>query len=182
MNTVKYLTMEHFYKTIFGWFDYATIYRRMVDEAAFTAKFVEVGSYEGRSAAFLAVEIINSGKDIRLSCVDPNDAHRRNLDAVSHIIDSIVTPSPAACKLFDDASLDFVWIDGDHSEGAFYADVVNWLPKIKPGGWLGGHDYDHPAHPGIAKVCGELLPDHEVIPADEPGGMVSSFLWQKPKA
>ncbi len=49
--------------------------------------------------------------------------------------------SVSAAKGFDDASLDAVYIDGDHREAMFHADVRAWLPKLKPTGLLMGHDY-----------------------------------------
>lgn len=42
-----------------------------------------------------------------------------------------------------DRSLDFVFIDADHSYEGCRADIEGWLPKVKPGGWLGGHDYQN---------------------------------------
>lgn len=39
------------------------------------------------------------------------------------------------------ASQDFVYIDGHHSFQAATNDIAEWLPKIKPGGILAGHDY-----------------------------------------
>ena len=38
--------------------------------------------------------------------------------------------------------VDLVWIDGDHSESAIRSDIRNYYAKIKPGGILGGHDWD----------------------------------------
>jgi predicted O-methyltransferase YrrM len=47
-----------------------------------------------------------------------------------------------AADLVVDSSLDLVFIDADHSESAVKADIENWLPKVRPGGILAGHDYD----------------------------------------
>jgi hypothetical protein len=38
-------------------------------------------------------------------------------------------------------SLDLVFIDADHSYEGVKADIKAWRGKVKPGGWLGGHDY-----------------------------------------
>lgn len=43
----------------------------------------------------------------------------------------------------ENGSLDFVFIDGDHSYVGVSKDIKLWLPKIKKGGWIGGHDYQH---------------------------------------
>tara|TARA_R110000868_G_scaffold140124_2_gene355437 strand:+ start:1125 stop:1706 length:582 start_codon:yes stop_codon:yes gene_type:complete len=47
-----------------------------------------------------------------------------------------------AYKLFADASLDFVFIDADHSYEGVLEDIQLWHPKVKTGGVLAGHDYD----------------------------------------
>jgi hypothetical protein len=38
-------------------------------------------------------------------------------------------------------SLDFVFIDGDHTEAGVERDIRAWVPIIRPGGWLLGHDH-----------------------------------------
>lgn len=51
-----------------------------------------------------------------------------------------------------DDTLDFVYIDGDHSYEGIRADLAAWLPKIRVGGILAGHDYGQPAFPGVRAV------------------------------
>ena len=67
------LNMNHIYQLPqFGehWFSYKKFYKSMVEKFPSCSKFVEVGSWKGKSSAYLAVEIINSKKDITLDCVD----------------------------------------------------------------------------------------------------------------
>jgi hypothetical protein len=45
-----------------------------------------------------------------------------------------------AAKLIPDESLDFVFIDADHSYEGCNADIKNWGPKVKRGGYIMGHD------------------------------------------
>lgn len=40
-----------------------------------------------------------------------------------------------------DNSLDFAYIDGDHTLKGITIDLINVYPKIKEGGWLGGDDF-----------------------------------------
>jgi Methyltransferase domain len=40
-----------------------------------------------------------------------------------------------------DASLDFAYIDGDHSLRGISIDLVRMWPKIRDGGWIGGDDF-----------------------------------------
>lgn len=46
-----------------------------------------------------------------------------------------------AVKDFADESLDFVYIDGNHSFQACTNDIVEWSKKVKQGGIISGHDY-----------------------------------------
>ena len=54
---------------------------------------------------------------------------------------SIDGDSVAAAEQIKDGSLDFVYIDADHSYGSCKRDLEAWYPKVKPGGVLSGHDY-----------------------------------------
>jgi len=42
---------------------------------------------------------------------------------------------------FEDNSLDFVYIDAIHTFESCYCDILSWYHKVKPEGWLCGHDY-----------------------------------------
>lgn len=56
-----------------------------------------------------------------------------------------------ASEVVEDKSLDFVFIDADHSEAAVLSDIAHWRGKVKIGGWLGGHDYSK-KFPGVVKA------------------------------
>jgi hypothetical protein len=47
----------------------------------------------------------------------------------------------AAAK-FTDGFFDFVYIDASHDYDSASHDIAAWLPKVKRGGVLGGHDYN----------------------------------------
>lgn len=54
-----------------GWFDFADLYRERVQAVnGKPAHFVEVGSWQGKSAAYMAGQIKTSGKNIRFDAVD----------------------------------------------------------------------------------------------------------------
>lgn len=42
---------------------------------------------------------------------------------------------------FDDETLDVVYLDGDHTYDGVNFDIQAWLPKVKSGGYICGHDY-----------------------------------------
>ena len=56
------------------------------------------------------------------------------------IVKIIRKPSVEAAKDFKDESLDFVYLDDDHTEKAVRAGLSAWMPKLKQGGLMGGHD------------------------------------------
>jgi predicted O-methyltransferase YrrM len=160
--------MQHFYEQIPGWsFDIVGQYRAAVETATDGAHFVEIGSWKGRSAAFMAVEIINSGKQITFDCVDHFQGSEEHLDPSSEGYDKdaaegrlqsvftqnmlpvvdhynlVAQPSLQAVQQYADGSLDFVFIDAAHDYDNVKADVLAWWPKVKPGGVLAGHDIRH---------------------------------------
>ena len=46
-----------------------------------------------------------------------------------------------ALEDFEDESLDFVYIDGNHSMPYIIQDIYEWSRKVKKGGAISGHDY-----------------------------------------
>jgi len=62
-----------------------------------------------------------------------------------------------ASKYFGTESIDFCYIDGDHSLGGIYNDIVAWTPKVKVGGIIAGHDYKDGPKSGISDYFGGQL-------------------------
>lgn len=61
-----------------------------------------------------------------------------------------------ASHCIEDGSMDFVFIDADHSEPAVALDIARWQPKVKAGGWLGGHDYSR-KFPGVIRAVDRVF-------------------------
>ena len=70
-------------------------------------------------------------------------------------------PSTQAAQYVEDGWADFIFIDAAHSYLAVKADIAAWLPKLKAGGWFGGHDY-HPKFPGVMRAVDEAFPDRRL--------------------
>lgn len=62
-----------------------------------------------------------------------------------------------AANLFEDKSLDFVFIDAQHTYDSLSKDILAWGPKVKDSGKLLGHDIHFP---GVLKAVKELIPDY----------------------
>lgn len=54
-------------------------------------------------------------------------------------------------------NLDFVYIDGDHSYQGVSDDLCAWTKKVKAGGVIAGHDYNHPNLPGVKRAIDEFF-------------------------
>jgi len=61
-----------------------------------------------------------------------------------------------ASKTFEDETFDFVYIDAEHTLEMVKQDIQVWLPKVKKGGMLSGHDYNLP---DVQKAVKEVFPD-----------------------
>jgi len=57
-------------------------------------------------------------------------------------VEFIRKTSEEASRDFKDGSLDFVYIDADHSYKGICKDLNLWYPKVKKNGILAGHDFD----------------------------------------
>lgn len=118
---------------------------------------VEIGVYTGESTEVFQ----QSGMFKTIHAVDPwldgydyneDIADSCNMDIVEELFDKrvkdykeinkIKSNSMDAVSLFEDNSLDFIYIDGDHSYEAVKKDILSWRPKVKTGGIIAGHDYE----------------------------------------
>ena len=72
----------------------------------------------------------------------------------------------AAADQIEDASLDFIFVDADHSTEAVRADIKAWWPKVKDTGWILGHDINWPT---VRVVADELLPGYIIGPDNARG-------------
>ena len=65
--------------------------------------------------------------------------------------------SEEASKTIPDKSLDFVFIDADHSYEGISTDIRLWAPKVRTGGLLCGHDYMLSYYPtwGVTRAVDE---------------------------
>jgi predicted O-methyltransferase YrrM len=129
---------------------------------------VEIGSYRGRSAAYMAAACQD---DTRIFCIDvwsnpdgkkfvSTEADLRLLqeNLKSLKLDKFVTTIQAASV---DAAknwkipIDLLFIDGDHSYEGVKTDYLTWSPFVHKGGVIAFHDY-HPVNwPGIKKFIDE---------------------------
>lgn len=121
--------------------------------------FKEMGFKVGAEIGVLKGEFTEKFKDFKMYAIDPWIAYegagrsnnRQDLQDLMYEevriklfpYDCVILrkTSMEALKDFEDGSLDFVYIDGDHRFQYVAEDIVEWTKKVKKGGVVSGHDY-----------------------------------------
>lgn len=142
------------------------------------AKVVEVGVFYGRGLVYLAqnsdfevygVDCFYAAETAHhpIEVPDDNEFYKgclRNLFGcgVQRKVTLIALPSNRAADIFEDGSLDCVFIDGNHSYEGVAQDIALWRPKVKAGGFLSGDDYIQPWG-GVVDAVNEAIPGVNVM-------------------
>jgi predicted O-methyltransferase YrrM len=176
MISGSYANLEPVWKSIPGFFDFQDLYGDIADWSKGGEVLVEVGSFLGRSACWLGERLQSLGKKSTLICVDEwpvfyewASCSANRVEGAFEIFVANVRQSglqdmivPIRGKSLWAASfirndLDFVFIDANHEYESVKADIAAWLPKVKRGGMLAGHDYDD-NFPGVKQAVNEAFP------------------------
>lgn len=114
----------------------------------------EIGVAEGKYSEVL----LRSNPDLHLLCVDPwhaypgntqqkssskhdyaySETRRRTADYKAQLV---MKTSMEAVREVKDGSLDFVYLDANHSFDYVIEDLINWTRKVRQGGIIAGDDY-----------------------------------------
>lgn len=143
---------------------------KWLNRAGLTGVGVEVGTFYGEYME----AIMNHWDGKMLHCIDPWDKQPRETykeptndndwgeiyrackwraDKFPGRVNLIRDYSIGANIQFEDESLDFVYIDGNHGLDFIRWDLKIWWPKVKPGGLFCGHDfYDDTVWPSNCSV------------------------------
>lgn len=179
--------MEHYFKDVpSNWFDYPEIYDMAIQRASGSQNvlFVELGVWFGQSMSYAGVEIINSGKLIKLHGIDsflrgdqvdddtPYDPNRhtealRYTQPVKDVVEIIRADTRDAYKMYEDGSIDFLFIDANHDYESVLLDIKNWFPKVKKGGIIAGHDYNPNAFPGVIQAVNEFFGEENITVSNQ---------------
>lgn len=144
------------------------------------AVIAEIGVDYGDHAEQI-VDVLNPSK---LYLIDPWDGRKKQLDKVqkrfsitaskdkgslleSTGVTGVIGKSVETANCFPDEYFDLVYIDADHTYESVKADIAAWFPKVKPGGWIAGHDYvvgykNDPNKYGVIPAVNELVVTHDL--------------------
>lgn len=155
--------IEHIYQNITGWFSFPKLYSEMVKKLPSGSRLVEIGTYHGCSFSYLVIEAMNSGKTFDIVGVDAcpwpdvEPTFNRNMEPLKGNFRTLFGgDSFDRAKDFEDGSIDFCFIDANHTYEFVSKDIAAYLPKMKKGGVIAGHDYNS-QHPGVIQAVDEAF-------------------------
>lgn len=196
----KFLLKTKTWKEIDGFFEYPTFYDMCMNEISDNSIMVEVGSWMGRSSAYVASLIQLSGKNIDFYCVDTWEGSEEHRDIIKSLeeqgttlfdefknniiecgLEEYITPikskSIDAASQFEDESIDFIHIDASHDYGNVTADITAWYSKIKPGGLITGDDY---GWDGVYRAVNDFFGVENIEYYDHDNKNGNVWLYRKP--
>jgi len=155
---------------------------------------VEVGTCEGKFAEILC----KANPTLALTCVDPWERYPghqgrsqdsqdlryvaacRRLQPLNATI--LRKPSLTAAPEFPDASLDFVYIDGNHKFDFAISDIIFWAPKVRIGGIVALHDYCHEVGHDVVHAIDAYTQSHHIDPWYITRERVPTAFWVRKEA
>lgn len=169
---------------------------------------VELAKYFGELGFKIGAEIgVAAGKysrvfcwnipDVHLYCIDPwqsdsndpCDYGEKNISNLAHAkkilqpfnVTFIEKNSIMALDDFEDSSLDFVYIDANHSFDYVMQDLINWNKKVRSGGVVSGHDYYNIKGFGVILAVDTYIKAHNITTFGiTPEDHTPSFYWRRP--
>ena len=129
---------------------------------------LEVGAYMGESTMMFA----STGMFNTINVIEPfkgeeefNDMFMYDWDVVesefntnTRFFDNINLYKDYSYNVvdkFEDKSIDFIYIDAEHTYDSLKRDLELYLPKLKPNGIIAGHDYNEWIWPEVVKAVHE---------------------------
>lgn len=141
------------------------------------SNIIEIGSYQGESTLIFQKNFPNSkifAVDFWINNYDQRETNINSYNMIdiennfnelikdySNII-KIKMSSYDFSNIISNNSIDFIYIDGDHTYDGFSKDLSYWKNKIKKGGFIAGHDYNDEQSETIVKTILEFFPNDKV--------------------
>lgn len=168
---------------------------RLFADMGFTTG-AEIGVWEGA----YSIELCQANPGLKLICVDPWISYPEWVDRKNHRKHNMGSIYKTACErlrpygcdirrgfssevaaTIPDSSLDFVYIDGNHNYPAICEDLRLWVPKVRTGGIVSGHDYrfyQKQQEIEVERAVNEYVAEHGIRPLVVFAGDKSpSFAW-----
>lgn len=127
------------------------------------------GAELGVQAGVLARMLLETRQQLHLIGVDNFSLDSSSREEVEKLVEEfapryrlLAMDTDDAAALVEDGSLDFVFIDANHSEERTFEDIQHWKSKVKRGGWFGGDAYNPKWYPQTVKAVHRVYPKEQV--------------------
>lgn len=156
---------------------------------------VEIGVAEGLFSEYMCQTIPNIDlhsidsweaeniEDSRAVMMGKETAENRYEEAKKRLLGYnckiVKSTSMEAIKLIPKDSLDFVYIDGNHTFDYVMQDIIEWSKRVKEGGIIAGHDYYHFRWSGIIEAVEIYTKMHRINEYFITDERTPSFFWGK---
>ena len=130
---------------------------KLLIETGLTGTGVEVGSFKAEFAKNILDEwsgnmfLIDPWRPLSDEEYEDASNHKNHTEAYSDAMNNLKGYEDRAymirakgnqvINMFKDYSLDFVYIDANHTYESVFEDINLWYPKVKIGGIVAGHDF-----------------------------------------
>lgn len=146
--------------------------RWLAEQGSLHTRIIEVGSYLGRSTRALAEntrgDVIAVDTWLGSNEFSPEQTgpegwmfaeFQKNMAGLDNVSPMQMSSMEAAYYLqsFKILKYSMIFIDAAHDYRSVSDDIREWMPLVKPGGLLCGHDYLE-CHPGVCQAVKELVP------------------------
>lgn len=172
---------------------------RLASEVPRGRVIVELGSFKGKSACYLA-RGSKAGNSVPVFCVDVWEASdqefaRHFRDAAMFAdetifetwqrqvaqarVKSLITPIKGhSGHTAEDWTrpVGLLFVDADHAYEACRRDTLAWAPHLAPGAWVAWHDYGNKRFPGVPQFVDEWLPTVEPVEVVRRGNLIAAKL------
>lgn len=146
----------------------------------------EIGVKKGE----FSVVLCEKNPNIELYCIDcwlgdRQHRHNRYLRMARKQLEPynatlIRKTSMEALDDFADESLDFVYIDANHSFDYCCPDIIFWSQKVRTGGIVACHDYFHHVQGGVVHAVNAYTSSHNIRPWYVTREVFPTAFWVKP--
>ena len=150
---------------------------------------VEIGTYLGH----WALTWCSRNPQLHLTCIDPYRPYsaRESAETQEAIYqEALVRLEPCNATIvrkasldavndFEDGSLDFVSIDGDHFFDAVIQDLIYWVPKVRNGGLICVHDYTAAQGPHVIRAVDAYTHCHVIAPWYATTDCTPTAFWER---
>jgi len=174
-NSSRRIKMPHKFANIHGYFDFDNLYEAITNQYP-DGVYVELGSWLGKSTCYMGELIKEKNINAKfyvfdtfggeVNAVDQQEIvkecggsiykqflkNMKDADVLDCMIPLMIS-SLEGHELLEDKSVDFVFIDTEHTYEMIKEELDKWYPKVKDGGIIAGHDY----RDGVAKGVNEFF-------------------------